>query len=98
MMNTAFIKRILPALAVAFFLALVSVGVQAQNIKRGFKLLEKADYVKASELFQSALSENKDQPAALLGIALIMAMTLQLFLICLQPGNMPANLKVTWIS
>lgn len=73
MMNTAFIKRILPALAGAFFLALVSVGLQAQNIKRGFKLLEKADHVKAIELFRGALSENKDQPAALLGIALIMA-------------------------
>ncbi|MFO7371097.1 MAG: hypothetical protein R6X09_12615 [Bacteroidales bacterium] len=73
MMNTAFIKKILPALTVAFFLALLPVGLQAQNIKRGFKLLEKADHVKAIELFRGALSVNMDQPAALLGIALIMA-------------------------
>src|SRR5512145_1062051 len=73
MMNIALFKRILPALVVALLLALVSAGLQAQNIKRGFKLLEKADHEKAIELFRSALSENKDEPAALLGIALIMA-------------------------
>ncbi|MBN1145064.1 MAG: hypothetical protein JXA72_11610 [Bacteroidales bacterium] len=73
MMNTGLFKRILPALAVALLLTLVSVGLQAQNIKRGFKLLEKADHEKAIELFKSALSQNQDQPAALLGIALIMA-------------------------
>ncbi len=73
MMNTVLLKRILPALAVILLLALAPVGLQAQNIKRGFKLLEKADHGKALELFRSALSESPDSPAALLGIALIMA-------------------------
>ncbi len=73
MMNNVLLKRILPALTVILLLALAPVGLQAQNIKRGFKLLEKADHEKAIELFRSALSESNDNPAALLGIALIMA-------------------------
>lgn len=73
MKNTVFLKKIMPALAVVLLLALVPVGMQAQNIKRGFKLLEKADHEKALELFRSALSESTYNPAALFGIALIMA-------------------------
>jgi hypothetical protein len=49
--------------------------IQAQNTKRGFKLLEKSDYTKAYEQFSEAVSENKEDPAALLGMTLILADT-----------------------
>lgn len=44
----------------------------AQNTKRGFKLLEKVDYVKSRELFLEAHAENKEDPTALLGLMLIL--------------------------
>lgn len=52
---------------------LCSVNMGAQNAKRGFKLLEKSDYSKAYEIFNSALSENKEDGSALLGKMLVQA-------------------------
>jgi hypothetical protein len=45
----------------------------AQNTKRAFKLLEKAEFDKAYVLFKEAYSENKESPAALLGLTLLTA-------------------------
>jgi len=47
--------------------------VNGQNTRRAFKILEKADYEKATELFGEAIAENKENPAALLGLTLILA-------------------------
>ncbi|MBN2813850.1 MAG: hypothetical protein JXQ80_07215, partial [Bacteroidales bacterium] len=44
-----------------------------QPVKRAYKLLEKADYLKAYELFKEALSENKEDPAARFGMSLLLA-------------------------
>jgi len=59
------------ALIVGFLI--VTFVLSAQNTKRGFKLLEKIDYEKARELFLAVVSENKEDPAALLGLTLILA-------------------------
>src|SRR5512133_3705664 len=45
----------------------------AQSTKRAFKLLEKAEFDKAYVLFKEAYSENKESPAALLGLTLLLA-------------------------
>lgn len=55
------------------FLAINASVAFAQNTKRGFKTLEKSDYQKSMEQFKSALAENNDNAAALLGLTLIMA-------------------------
>lgn len=45
----------------------------AQNIKKGFKNLEKKEYDKAKESFQKNLEENKTNPGANFGMALALA-------------------------
>lgn len=57
----------------AVLLTIVSLSSFSQNTRRAFKLLEKADYEKAGELFSSAIEENSDNPAALFGQMLILA-------------------------
>jgi tetratricopeptide (TPR) repeat protein len=58
---------------ILLLLTLLTCELSAQNLKRGYKLLEKADYVKAMGMFRDAAAENKENPAALFGIALILA-------------------------
>jgi hypothetical protein len=48
-------------------------GLSAQNSKKGFKQLEKAEYEKSYEDFTGALEDDRQNPAALLGCALILA-------------------------
>ncbi len=55
------------------FLISFTMTLQAQNTKRAFKLLEKAEYEKSRGLLLDALSENKEDPAALLGMTLMLA-------------------------
>ena len=50
------------------FLAL---AVTAQNSKKGFKFLEKAEYEKSAEVFKEVLKEKSDDPAASFGLAMI---------------------------
>jgi len=50
------------------FLAL---GVSAQNLKKGFKFLEKAEYEKSAEEFKNVLKEKSDDPAASFGLAMV---------------------------
>lgn len=59
-------------ITIALFSLSASV-LTAQSVKRAYKLLEKADYLKAFEVFQEALSENKEDPAVHFGMALILA-------------------------
>lgn len=67
------VKRIVHAgYMLTALLVLMTTVAFAQNTKRGFKLLEKADYVKARELFLEALTDNKEDPTALLGLMLIL--------------------------
>jgi len=49
------------------FLAL---AVSAQNSKKGFKYLEKAEYEKSAEVFNEVLKEKSDNPAASFGLAM----------------------------
>jgi tetratricopeptide (TPR) repeat protein len=46
---------------------------QAQDIKKGFKNLEKGEYDKAKEAFEKNLEDNKDNVGANFGMALILA-------------------------
>lgn len=46
-------------------------AIQAQNIKRGYKLLEKNDYQKAKEIFQKAIADNNKDGGAYFGMAVI---------------------------
>ncbi len=46
-------------------------AVSAQNSKKGFKLLEKAEYEKSAEVFREVLKEKSDDPAASFGLAMI---------------------------
>jgi hypothetical protein len=48
-------------------------GLSAQNSKKGFKQLEKAEYEKSYEDFSGVLEDDNQNPAALLGCALIFA-------------------------
>src|SRR5512140_3546087 len=50
------------------FLAL---AVPAQNSKKGFKFLEKAEYEKSAEEFRDVLKEKGDDPAASFGLAMV---------------------------
>ncbi len=50
------------------FLAL---SVSAQNSKKGYKFLEKAEYEKSAEVFREVLKEKSDDPAASFGLAMI---------------------------
>ena len=56
-----------------WILAVIPIGLSAQNLKKGYKLLEKADYEKAYEVFRDALSGPDQNPAALFGMALVFA-------------------------
>jgi hypothetical protein len=58
-----------------WLLTLLTLGLSAQNTKRGFKLLEKLDYAKSREVLLDAISENNQNTAALFGLALILADT-----------------------
>ena len=51
----------------------LSLGLSAQNSKKGYKLLEKADYERSREEFTDVLEENQQNPAALFGLSLILA-------------------------
>jgi len=48
-------------------------GLSAQNSKKGFKQLEKAEYEKSYDDFVNVLEDDRQNPAALLGCALILA-------------------------
>lgn len=61
-------KHILLAIIVS-----VSIISNAQNIKRGFKSLEKKDYEKAKEIFNELLSEDGENVAANFGMAMVKA-------------------------
>jgi hypothetical protein len=52
------------------FLSL-ALAVTAQNSKKGFKFLEKAEYEKSAEVFKEVLKEKSDDPAASFGLAMI---------------------------
>jgi hypothetical protein len=52
------------------FLFLV-LAVSAQNSKKGFKFLEKAEYEKSAEVFREVLKEKSDDPAASFGLAML---------------------------
>lgn len=54
-------------------LFLATLGMLAQNAKKGYKLLEKPDFEKSYEVFRELLAEDNQSPAALLGLALILA-------------------------
>ncbi len=45
--------------------------LSAQNSKKGFKFLEKAEYEKSAEVFKEVLKEKSDDPAASFGLAMI---------------------------
>jgi len=49
------------------FLAL---AVSAQNSKKGYKLLEKAEYEKSAEIFREVMEEKSNDPAASFGLAM----------------------------
>jgi tetratricopeptide (TPR) repeat protein len=48
-------------------------GLSAQNVKKGFKLLEKAEYEKSAEVFGEVIGENEQNLAAIFGMAMIYA-------------------------
>jgi hypothetical protein len=56
-----------------WMLVMLSAGLFAQNSKKGYKLLEKADYEKSYDTFKEALADDPQSPAALFGLALILA-------------------------
>jgi len=58
-----------------WLLILLTFGLSGQSTKRGYKLLEKVDFEKSRGLFLDAVSENTQNPAALFGLALILADT-----------------------
>lgn len=54
-------------------ISLLTFTSNAQNARRGYKLLEKKDYTKARELFSGALKETSDHPASMLGMMVLLA-------------------------
>jgi hypothetical protein len=52
------------------FLCIV-LGLSAQNTKKGFKLLEKAEYEKSDEVFREVLEEHNQDLSACFGLAMI---------------------------
>ncbi|HEX2396134.1 MAG TPA: hypothetical protein VHI78_12370 [Bacteroidales bacterium] len=66
-------KRAIRILTLLTIFTLAALSSYPQNTRRGFKLLEKTDLEKARELFTEALEENKDNPAAVFGLMLILA-------------------------
>jgi hypothetical protein len=54
-------------------LASITLTLSAQNVKKAYKNLEKSDYLKAKEIFEKNLSENKDHVASNFGMAMILA-------------------------
>ena len=71
--NVDMTKTIIRIWSVILFLLITCQGMNAQNAKRGFKLLEKTEYGKAREQFSDAVAENQNSPAAMLGLSLILA-------------------------
>lgn len=51
----------------------ISLSLWAQPCKRGFKSLEKVDYLKAKEVFEKNLTDNADDIASNFGYALVLA-------------------------
>jgi hypothetical protein len=47
-----------------------TLAVSAQNSKKGFKFLEKAEYEKSAEVLKEVLKEKSDDPAASFGLAM----------------------------
>jgi hypothetical protein len=67
-------KKSLPIYCLTLLLLVfIPNGLTAQNSKKGYKLLEKADYEKSREVFRGILEENRQDPAALFGMSLILA-------------------------
>ncbi len=54
-----------------FLVFLVAAGVNSQDIKRGFKQLEKLDYDKAEDSFKKEIISYKENPAVNFGLALV---------------------------
>ena len=54
-------------------LLFLSINLTAQNAKKGYKLLEKAEYEKSAEVFKEVASENEQDIAARFGLALVYA-------------------------
>jgi hypothetical protein len=54
-------------------LLFIALGLSAQNTKKGFKQLEKAEYEKSAEVFSQVLRENDQDHAACFGLAMIYA-------------------------
>jgi hypothetical protein len=68
------VKRIQKILSLFFLLILMgTMSLTAQNTKRGYKLLEKADYEKSNAVFLDAVSDNPQNAPALFGLALTAA-------------------------
>jgi hypothetical protein len=70
--------RVLKLISVLFCICLVqilvfSIELSAQNAKKGFKLLEKAEYDKSRDVFRELIMENNQSPSGCLGLALIYA-------------------------
>ena len=51
----------------------IALGLSAQNVKKGFRLLEKAEYEKSAEVFGEVIGENEHNLAAIFGLAMIYA-------------------------
>ncbi|MBN2481917.1 MAG: hypothetical protein JXB19_09265 [Bacteroidales bacterium] len=58
---------------ILLILLVVHAGVFAQNIRRGFRLLENKDYERAMTIFREAVSSDESIPAASFGLAVIFA-------------------------
>ncbi len=54
-------------------ISILSITVSAQNVKKGYKSLEKKDYVKAKEAFEKNLLEFPDHVASNFGMALMLS-------------------------
>src|SRR6056297_587502 len=55
----------------SFILFFVMINLQAQNVGRGYRQLEKEDYLDARDKFRYDLQEAPDNPAANFGMALV---------------------------
>ncbi len=64
--KSTFFRRI----GLSLFIFLVALNGFSQNTKRAYKLLEKADYAKAVDIFKSVLADDPVNPAAVLGMML----------------------------
>jgi len=72
---------------------LIVLGLSAQSTKKGFKLLEKADFEKANEIFREVLAENEQDPAAGFGLAMICGDDMSPFFDLLEAWSFATALK-----